>query len=177
MTRSGAVRRCSRRVRGASPTRLTSSALSAAGGRVPPELVLHIGSAAVPVAVRAIGPRHVRLRLLWSLPLQVGDRALLRDPGMRRVLSGVVVLDPAPPPLTGRGAAKSRARNWPGPAGVPDVRRGGRAPRSGLAGPARSARRHLGRAAAGGRRRSRLGHSRTRVADLAERARTHGLGR
>ena len=87
----------------------------APAGRVPPELVLHIGSAAVPVAVRAISPRHVRLRLPWSLPLQVGDRALLRDPGMRRVLSGVVVLDPAPPPLKGRGAAKSRPRNWPGP--------------------------------------------------------------
>jgi selenocysteine-specific elongation factor len=40
--------------------------------------------------------------------LRVGDRALLRDPGSRR-LWGVVVLDPDPPPLTRRGAARARA--------------------------------------------------------------------
>jgi selenocysteine-specific elongation factor len=79
----------------------------------PPELarqlVLHIGSAAVPVNLRPLGPRHLRLSLHTPLPLQIGDRALLRDPGRRRVLTGLVVLDPAPPPLTARGAARARA--------------------------------------------------------------------
>jgi selenocysteine-specific elongation factor len=40
--------------------------------------------------------------------LRVGDRALVRDPGSRR-LWGATVLDPAPPPLTRRGAARHRA--------------------------------------------------------------------
>ncbi len=94
---------------------------ASAGGRAPSELVLHIGSAAVPVTVRTIGPQHLRLRLQWSLPLQVGDRAVLRDPGMRRVLSGVVVLDPAPPSLAGRGAARSRDRELAQAGAGPDA--------------------------------------------------------
>jgi selenocysteine-specific elongation factor len=77
--------------------------------KLPRQLVLHIGSAAVPVGLRALGPRHLRLDLRTPLPLQVGDRALLRDPGLRQVLTGVVVLDPAPPSLARRGAARQRA--------------------------------------------------------------------
>jgi selenocysteine-specific elongation factor len=92
-----------------------------AGGRMPRQLVLHIGSAAVPVDVRAIGPQYLRLRLRSSLPLQVGDRAVLRDPGMRRVLSGAVVLDPAPPAMTGRGAAKARAQELARVSVLPDL--------------------------------------------------------
>ncbi len=92
-----------------------------AGERLPRQLVLHIGSAAVPVDVRTIGPPYLRLRLHSSLPLQVGDRAVLRDPGMRRVLSGAVVLDPAPPALTGRGAAKNRALELARVGVVPDA--------------------------------------------------------
>jgi selenocysteine-specific elongation factor len=91
------------------------------GGRMPHQLVLHIGSAAVPVDVRAIGPHYLRLRLRSSLPLQVGDRAVLRDPGMRRVLSGAVVLDPAPPAMTGRGAAKARAQQLARVSVLPDL--------------------------------------------------------
>lgn len=92
-----------------------------AGERMPRQLVLHIGSVAVPVEVRAIGPHHLRLRLRSSLPLQVGDRAVLRDPGVRRVLGGVVVLDPAPPALTERGAAKARAQELGRVGVLPDV--------------------------------------------------------
>jgi selenocysteine-specific elongation factor len=73
------------------------------------QLVLHIGSAAVPVGVRPLGGRHVRLTLRTPLPLQIGDRALRRDPGLRRIVAGVTVIDPAPPSLAARGAARVRA--------------------------------------------------------------------
>jgi selenocysteine-specific elongation factor len=50
----------------------------------------------------------VRLRLATPLPLRVGDRLLLRDPGARRVL-GADVRDVAPPELRRRGEARTRA--------------------------------------------------------------------
>ncbi|MFY1615370.1 selenocysteine-specific translation elongation factor [Micromonospora sp. WMMD736] len=76
---------------------------------LPATLTLHVGSAAVPVRVRPLGVDTVRLRLARPLPLLVGDRALLRDPGRHHVCGGVRVLDVAPPPLTRRGAAAARA--------------------------------------------------------------------
>ncbi|GAA2921066.1 selenocysteine-specific translation elongation factor [Streptomyces argenteolus] len=83
------------------------------GGTPAPELprtaVVHIGSAAVPVRVRPLGPDLVRLTLPEPLPLRIGDRAVLRDPGLRRVLAGLTVLDPQPPELRRRGAAARRA--------------------------------------------------------------------
>ena len=48
---------------------------------LPAELTLHVGSAAVPARVRPLGADTARLRLARPLPLHVGDRALLRDPG------------------------------------------------------------------------------------------------
>ncbi|KUI34334.1 translation elongation factor [Mycobacterium sp. IS-1496] len=72
------------------------------------QLVLHIGSAAVPVQVRPLGAA-ARLRLSRPLPLRVGDIGLLRDPGQHRIAAGVVVLDVRPPPLRRRGAARERA--------------------------------------------------------------------
>ncbi len=111
--------------------------------RLPEELVLHVGAAAVPARVRVLGaggagepdgaggqdaatvagaPRgsdlgdvrrgrllSARLTLRDPLPLRVGDVALLRDPGAHRVVAGVTVLDPAPPALRRRGAARARA--------------------------------------------------------------------
>jgi selenocysteine-specific elongation factor len=74
----------------------------------PREAVLHIGSAAVAVRVRPLGPRTARLRLARPLPLRVGDRALLRDPGAHRIVARVDVLDPRPPDLRRRGAARER---------------------------------------------------------------------
>ncbi|WP_341715723.1 selenocysteine-specific translation elongation factor [Micromonospora sp. FIMYZ51] len=76
---------------------------------LPATLVLHIGSAAVPVRVRPLGVDTVRLRLHRPLPLLVGDRAVLRDPGRHHVAGGVTVLDVLPPPLARRGAAAARA--------------------------------------------------------------------
>ncbi len=72
-------------------------------------LVLHVGSAAVPVQVRRLGDTAARLRLSRPLPLRVGDVALLRDPGEHRIAAGIDVLDVQPPPLRRRGAARVRA--------------------------------------------------------------------
>ncbi len=76
--------------------------------RLPAEAVLHVGSAAVAVRVRPLEGTALRLRLASALPLRVGDRVLLRDPGARRVL-GADVRDVAPPELRRRGAARQRA--------------------------------------------------------------------
>lgn len=73
------------------------------------QLVLHIGSAAVPVQVRPLGAPAARLRLARPLPLRVGDVGLLRDPGEHRIAAGITVLDVRPPPLRRRGAARVRA--------------------------------------------------------------------
>jgi selenocysteine-specific elongation factor len=89
--------------------------------RLPRQLVVHIGSAAVPADVRRLGARHARLDLAEALPLRVGDRALLRDPGLRRILSGVTVIDPAPPPLAARGAARARTVVLDTASGRPDA--------------------------------------------------------
>jgi selenocysteine-specific elongation factor len=82
-------------------------------------LVLHVGSAAVPVRVRMLvspradeqGPRNRFARLLLDHPLALsrGDRGVLRDPGGQRVAAGVLVADLAPPALRKRGAAAARA--------------------------------------------------------------------
>ncbi|HEY7054003.1 MAG TPA: SelB C-terminal domain-containing protein [Mycobacterium sp.] len=78
-------------------------------GELHRELVLHIGSAAVPVRVRPLGVVGARLRLARPLPLRVGDVGLLRDPGEHRIAAGVTVLDVRPPALRRRGAARERA--------------------------------------------------------------------
>ncbi|MGY1673827.1 selenocysteine-specific translation elongation factor [Geodermatophilus sp. SYSU D00710] len=92
-----------------------------ADGRLPAEAVLHVGSAAVPVRLRPLEGTAVRLRLAAPLPLRVGDRVLLRDPGARRVV-GADVRDVAPPELRRRGAARQRAAELAsqatGPAGA-----------------------------------------------------------
>src|SRR5699024_3269427 len=84
--------------------------------RIPHSPQLHIGVAAVPCRLRVLGDDLVRVTLESALPLRVGDRAVLRDPDSRGVW-GLHVLDPAPPRLTRRGAARGRAErltNHPG---------------------------------------------------------------
>ncbi|MDM4719105.1 selenocysteine-specific translation elongation factor [Micromonospora sp. WMMA1363] len=88
---------------------------------LPATLTLHAGSAAVSARVRPLGPDTVRLRLARPLPLLVGDRALLRDPGHHHVAGGVTVLDVAPPPLRRRGAAVARAAVLATVDGRPDL--------------------------------------------------------
>jgi selenocysteine-specific elongation factor len=89
--------------------------------RLPAELMLHVGTAAVPVRVRPLGELLVRLTLAQALPLQAGDRAVLRDPGRQTVAAGVLVLDADPPPLTRRGAARTRAADLRTATGHPDA--------------------------------------------------------
>jgi selenocysteine-specific elongation factor len=76
--------------------------------RLPAEPVVHVGSATVGARLRTLDGAAVRLRLASPLPLRVGDRLLLRDPGARRVL-GADVRDVDPPELRRRGAARERA--------------------------------------------------------------------
>jgi selenocysteine-specific elongation factor len=78
------------------------------GERLPAEPVVHVGSATVGARLRPLDGAAVRLRLASPLPLRIGDRLLLRDPGSRRVL-GADVLDVDPPELHRRGAARQRA--------------------------------------------------------------------
>ncbi|OBG76144.1 selenocysteine-specific translation elongation factor [Mycobacterium sp. E3305] len=73
------------------------------------QLVLHVGSAAVPVQVRPLGAGSARLRLARPLALRVGDVGLLRDAGEHRIAAGIEVLDVRPPALRRRGAARERA--------------------------------------------------------------------
>jgi selenocysteine-specific elongation factor len=103
--------------------------------RLPQELALHIGSARTPARVRVLGPAGAaspenpagavgpantaddahgvvlaRLTLREQLPLHVGDRVLLRDPGAAGLfIVGATVLDVIPPRLKRRGAAAAAA--------------------------------------------------------------------
>ncbi len=87
----------------------TSAGQHRRGADLAPERpLLHIGAASLTVHHRPLGDGLARLRLDQPLPLRVGDRALLRDPGSRR-LWGITVLDPMPPALGRRGAAAARA--------------------------------------------------------------------
>lgn len=121
---------------------------AAAGRRPPRELTVHIGSARTMARVRMLGPRIARLALRDPLPLHIGDRLLLRDPGAAAsaaaaaaaearaapvtraaawpALAGAAVLDPAPGPLTARGSAARAGRElaaWPDLPGADDLLR------------------------------------------------------
>jgi selenocysteine-specific elongation factor len=103
--------------------------------RVPAEMTLHLGSARTLARIRLLGPAPAalpgsgdvrapdrgtaiaRLTLRDPLPIHVGDRVLLRDPGHADLaIVGATVLDVAPPPLSRRGAAAEAGRElaaWP----------------------------------------------------------------
>lgn len=88
-------------------------------GRLPRTLTLHIGAAARTVHLRLLGHGAARLSFTPALPLRLGDRALLRDPGRHAISAGVTVLDVRPPELRRRGAAATRARELAQLAGTP----------------------------------------------------------
>src|SRR5690625_3004949 len=75
----------------------------------PAHLTVHVGTSAVPGRLRCLDPDHARITLEYPLPLMLSDRLVLRDPGGRRVLGGVLVLDADPPALRRRGDAARRA--------------------------------------------------------------------
>jgi selenocysteine-specific elongation factor len=77
--------------------------------RLPRQPLLHAGSASSTVSVRPLDGAMVRLSLDRGLPLRIGDRLLLRDPGSRTIW-GAKVLDPDPRPLARRGDAARAAR-------------------------------------------------------------------
>ncbi len=127
--------------------------LAAAGDRPPRELTVHAGSARTSARLRSLGGLIARLTLDEPLPLHVGDRLLLRDPGSAAAafaragagsgrattagrpspawppLVGATVLDVAPPAFRGRGAAAAAGRElavWPAvPAAADLLRRHG----------------------------------------------------
>lgn len=87
---------------------------------LPRTVTLHIGTAAIPVTLRPLGEDTARLTLSRGLPLRVGDRAVLREPGGQRMPCGVTVLDVRPPPLSRRGAGRARAAELAVMTGRPD---------------------------------------------------------
>jgi len=110
--------------------------------RLPSRLTLHIGAARAVARVRMLGGRAARLSLDHPLPLHVGDRVLLRDPGaaadraIGRPVFGATVLDVSPPRLRGNGAAAAAERelaSWPEPPTAPDLLRRHRLLRAGTA--------------------------------------------
>lgn len=76
-------------------------------GTSPEVATLHVGTADVSVHVRPLGTGAARLTADVDLPWRVADRAILRDPGSRRLWSARV-LDVDPLPLRRRGAAAAR---------------------------------------------------------------------
>jgi selenocysteine-specific elongation factor len=110
--------------------------------RLSSRLTLHIGAARTVAQVRMLGSRFARLTLDRPLPLHVGDRVLLRDPGAApdrtggRPVFGATVLDVSPPRLRGTGAAVAAARelaSWPEIPAAPDLLRRHRLLRAGRA--------------------------------------------
>jgi selenocysteine-specific elongation factor len=107
--------------------------------QLPRELALHIGSARTPARVRVLGQSGravlARLSLRDPLPLHVGDRVLLRDPGAAGLfILGATVLDPIPPGLGRRGAATAAAAElgrWPRVPGAAELLRRHRLLRTG----------------------------------------------
>jgi selenocysteine-specific elongation factor len=95
--------------------------LTVPAAAVPAWQTLHIGTAAVPVQVRRLGGDTARLTLRSAVPLRISDRAVLRDPGQRLVRAGLTVLDPRPPGLRRRGAARARSAELTVVTGRPDA--------------------------------------------------------
>ncbi|WP_086824842.1 selenocysteine-specific translation elongation factor [Allokutzneria sp. NRRL B-24872] len=90
---------------------LLSSTVDVLARDLPTQVMLHIGSAAVPARVRPLGTDAARLTLSRALPLRIGDRVLLRG----STIVGASVADLDPPALTRRGAARARAAELASP--------------------------------------------------------------
>jgi selenocysteine-specific elongation factor len=102
-------------------TKTTNGSVTRWSDALAGDLMLHVGTVAVPVHVRPLGPDTVRLTFGEALPLQAGDRIILRDPGLQRIVAGALVLDADPPALRRRGAALARGAQLAEASGVPDL--------------------------------------------------------
>ncbi|MGD0602285.1 MAG: SelB C-terminal domain-containing protein [Streptosporangiaceae bacterium] len=116
------------------PSSQAPSSQAPSSQALPQEATVHIGSARTLARIRPLGPPGgtaiARLTLRDGLPLHVGDRVLLRDPGAASLaILGATVLDVAPPVLARRGAAAAAGRElaaWPDlPAAADLLRRHG----------------------------------------------------
>ncbi|KRE39246.1 translation elongation factor [Janibacter sp. Soil728] len=92
-----------------SPMAMRGNAHSPRAMPVGDSATLHVGSIDVQVHVRPLEGGLARLSADVDLPWRVGDRAILRDAGSRR-LWAVRVLDVGPLPLARRGAAGRRGQ-------------------------------------------------------------------
>jgi selenocysteine-specific elongation factor len=119
-------------VRLAAPAGSARPAGPARAWRLPPRLTLHIGAARAVTGVRMLDASVARLTVEHPLPLHVGDKVLLRDPGAAadratgRPVIGATVLDVIPPRLRGTGAAAAAGRelaSWPEPPRAADLLR------------------------------------------------------
>ncbi len=73
----------------------------------PEQISVHVGTASIPSHLRPFDDDHARVTLDRPVPLALGDRIILREPGVA-ILAGAQVLDADPPPLRRRGAAAER---------------------------------------------------------------------
>lgn len=98
-----------RLVRGVTAQATTNATLPEPARTLPDHVMVHVGTWAQEARVRPLGAEFMRLTWRTPLPLEVGDRLILRDPGRQEVLAGAAVLDVDPPELQRRGAAARRA--------------------------------------------------------------------
>lgn len=82
--------------------------LSAEVDDPPQQVICHVGTASVAARLRPLAAAAARLRLERPLPLETGDRLILRDPGREGAIIGATVVDTAPPALTRRGDGSRR---------------------------------------------------------------------
>ncbi|MDT5350274.1 MAG: selenocysteine-specific elongation factor [Mycobacterium sp.] len=97
---------------GAWPSTRTLDVRRTTGGpltEVAAQVIVHVGTAAVPARLRPFDDDHARLTLDRRLPLVLGDRLVWRVTGSARVLGGAQVLDAEPPGLRRRGDSTRRA--------------------------------------------------------------------
>lgn len=77
---------------------------------VPSQIVLHVGTAAIPARLRPFDGDHARLRIDRPVPVVPGDPLIVRYPTGEVVLGGARVLDVDPQPLNRRGDSAEHTR-------------------------------------------------------------------
>lgn len=75
---------------------------------LPSDITAHVGTVATGVHIRPFDAEHARLTFARTVPLTIGDRVVLRDPGSHTI-AGVRILDAEPPALSRRGDGTRRA--------------------------------------------------------------------